>query len=633
MHYLSVFDRKTSKRIAFLQNAFDVGYRQEKNAVWTAHFSMPISDPKNRYCKVFNRVAIYDGDEYVGLYRIRPTQTVKSQSTNKITYECEHVIVTLMDDILLGWHEIGNLGVYTSEVLRYILEHQTDGKWQLGTVEFNHQYLYGWENENLLAALFSVPKPFTEDYVWEFETTKMPWTLSLKKAPSGTKAEIRYRKNMLGITKTEDPTNLCTRLYPMGYGEGTNQLTIESVNHGKRYLDADTMAEYGVVSRIWIDQRYQNPQSLYDAAAAMLEQLKSPAISYDVDVLHSKELVKRRVGDSIRVIDDELGIDVYTKIVAIEKDDVYGAPADARITLANKSANVASTLADLADRQRIREAYSQGAVTLFTTHFYDNCSPEHPAELRFFVPRNVVHINQILLSGRSEAFRAYEKAIEGGGAQATTTGAGGGTYSSTTSGGGSTTTSSSGGGSTTTSDGTILRTSNTENDPYDDGGMGGANHNHGLRRGDMVALTDGSRITGYREFVPSGKHTHPTHSHSVSIPSHGHSVTIPSHSHSFRVESHTHSLTLPNHTHKIQYGIFTGSRAKRLQVSVDGTALGQTFETTINNLDLVKYLKQDQQGNIERGWHTITITPDQLSRVECDIVIQLFANSRGGGQY
>ena len=28
----------------------------------------------------------------------------------------------------------------------------------------------------------------------------------------------------------EDPTNLCTRLYVLGYGEGVNQLGIEGVN-------------------------------------------------------------------------------------------------------------------------------------------------------------------------------------------------------------------------------------------------------------------------------------------------------------------------------------------------------------------------------------------------------------------
>lgn len=652
MHYLSVFDHTTGKRIAFLQNAYNTGYTLERNALWTARFTMPVGDPKNQFCKYFNFVEIYDGEKYIGLFRILPATTTKNESTREIVYECEHVLATLMDDVLLGWHEIGNRGVYTASVLRYILDRQTVPRWQLGRCEFSHQYLYGWENENLLSALFSVPQSFTADYIWDFDTTSTPWVLSLKKAPSAVNAEVRYRKNMRGIVKTEDPTNLCTRLYPLGYGEGANQLTISPLNHGVKYLDADTISEYGIISKIWVDQRYQDAQSLYDAARAMLEELKRPAVSYSVDVLHSKELQKCGVGDRVRVVDDELGIDFYTRVISVDKPDVVGTPNEATITLANKSKDIASSLADLSDRQRISETYSQGAVTLFTTHFYDNCSPDCPAELRFYIPENVVHVNQILLNGSAAAFRGYTKATQGGGASASTTGSGGGSYTSTESGGGSsatssagggsTATSSSGGGSTNTSDGAVLTSSNTVHDPSDDGGTGGANHNHGLSRGMKLALTnDGKTVSGFVGFVPSGKHIHPAHSHRVTIPAHTHSVSIPSHTHTVQIPGHSHTLTLqahqhnfsiPAHTHEITYGIYTGSTAKRLTISVDGRAAG-AFGGSVSDLDLVRYLSKDGNGNITRGWHTISITPDVLSRVEFDLVIQLFANSRGGGQF
>ena len=633
MHYLSVFDHKTNKRVAFLENAYNIGYTLENNALWTAQFTLPLGDPKNKHCKLFNYVELYDQDKYIGLFRIIPKRITKGESTNEIVYDCEHVIATLMDDILLGWHEIGNLGVYTNEVLRYVLERQTEKRWQLGTCEFSHQFLYGWENENLLSALFSIPSPFSDDYCWEFETTSFPWTVSLKKAPTDVKAEIRYRKNMLGITKTEDATNLCTRLYPLGYGEGTNQLTIESVNNGKKYIDADTINEHGIITKIWIDQRYQHAQSLYDAAVKMMDELKTPSLTYDVDSVHTKELLDRNVGDYVRVVDDELDIDIITRIISITKNDVVGNPADAKITIANKSADVATTIADLADRQRISEAYSQGAVTLFTTHFYDNCSPQYSAELRFYVPNNVVHINQILLNGNAAAFRGYTKATKGGGASASTTGSGGGSYSSTASGGGSSTTSGSGGSSTATSDGTTLASSNTVWDSSDTGGEGGANHNHGIPSGTQLAITsDGASVSGYVSFWASGKHIHPSHTHTVDIPSHSHSVSIPSHSHSISIPAHQHSFSVPDHTHEITYGIYSGTTAQVLTLSVDNTAIG-TFGSTISDLDLIDYLSKDSSGNITRGWHTIRVTPDVLSRVEFDLVIQLFANSRGGGQY
>jgi hypothetical protein len=132
--------------------------------------------------------------------------------------------------------------------------------------------------------------------------------------------------------------------------------------------------------------------------------------------------------------------------------------------------------------------------------------------------------------------------------------------------------------------------------------------------------------------VPSGKHTHPAHSHSIKISSHSHSVSIPSHTHSISIDSHSHSLSIPNHTHEISYGIYSGTTASRLTIKADGRTVG-TYGSSVSDLDLVDYLSKDDSGNITRGWHTIQVTPDVLSRVEFDLCIQLFANSRGGGQY
>jgi len=436
-----------------------------------------------------NHVEIYDGEKYVGLFRIVPSRLTKNSSTKEITYECEHVLATLMDDILFGWHEIGNIGVFTQSVLRYILDKQVVKRWELGECDFRHQFLYGWEHENLLKALFSIPAPFKDDYRWEFNTKSIPWLISLKRATTDVRAEIRYQKNMLGIEKTEDPTNICTRLYPMGYGEGDNQLHIGSVNKGRKHIDSDTQGTYGIISKIWIDQRYQNAQSLFDAAVVMLEQLKTPALSYATDTVHSKELHQREIGDTIRVIDDEIGVDVYARIISIDKPDVIGAQSTASIVIANKSKNIAGSIADLSDRQRINESYSQGAVTLYSNHFYDNCAPTQPAELRFYIPENVVHLNQIILAGQATAFRGYSKATHGGGSSASTTSSGGGTNSTTSNGGGSNQTSASGGGSTSTSTAVTLTPQNTSAD--DGGGTGAANHNHGISRGtDIVTSID-----------------------------------------------------------------------------------------------------------------------------------------------
>ena len=77
MKYISVYDHMTGKRLAFLQNAFNIGYSIELNALWTARFSLPYSDPKRKYCDYFNFIELWDGDRNVGLFRIMPAAASK----------------------------------------------------------------------------------------------------------------------------------------------------------------------------------------------------------------------------------------------------------------------------------------------------------------------------------------------------------------------------------------------------------------------------------------------------------------------------------------------------------------------------------------------------------------------------
>jgi len=92
--------------------------------------------------------------------------------------------------------------------------------------------LYKWESSNLLFALFDIPKPFIDEWLFTYNTTVYPWVINLVRAETEIGCEIRRKKNMQGITKDEDAKNLVTRLYPLGYGEGDNQLTIRDVNNG-----------------------------------------------------------------------------------------------------------------------------------------------------------------------------------------------------------------------------------------------------------------------------------------------------------------------------------------------------------------------------------------------------------------
>lgn len=66
--------------------------------------------------------------------------------------------------------------------------------------DYTNQFVYEFEDQNLLSALLSVPKMLTEDYYWGFNTQFFPWGLSLKVSIIPV-TDIRYKKNITGIRK------------------------------------------------------------------------------------------------------------------------------------------------------------------------------------------------------------------------------------------------------------------------------------------------------------------------------------------------------------------------------------------------------------------------------------------------
>ena len=117
-----IFNRDM-KRLAYLDNALAVGYGLETNSLWTATFTLPADDPKNAYCTPLNFVEIFDGDERIDLFRIIGEDMERSNGATRY-YDCEHVLATLLSDVLFQYHQCGGSGVKTADVLNYILARQ-----------------------------------------------------------------------------------------------------------------------------------------------------------------------------------------------------------------------------------------------------------------------------------------------------------------------------------------------------------------------------------------------------------------------------------------------------------------------------------------------------------------------------
>lgn len=630
---IEIFD-KSRKKVAILENAYGVTEREEINSVASLTFSLPDTDDKNQYCQPFHFVR-HDGGQ---LYRIMAPAGTRSD-TGSITYECEHVIATLIDDVLFGAHVVGNLGVYTRDSIQYVLDRQTETRWVLGECDFSRQFEYGWENENLLAALFSIPNRFVDPYMWTYDTSVFPWVVNLKLIDEGAKPQfyIRAGKNLLQRDFTSAAQDVCTRLYCLGYGEGVNQLTIADVNGGLPYLQSpqEYIDKYGLISRIWVDRRFEDAASLMERGQAILSELQDPRLSVTVSAADLYQMTqadydKAEIGRITLLADDN----IKTYITGITRN--WDTPGDMQLTLATKPVDVASSIADLADRQRIEQVYSQGATQLYGQSVQANATPDIGAVLNFWIPDEMRIINKVLAKITLDRFRSYSRSTSGGGATTSTSSSGGGGTSTSSSGGGTYSSTAVDGGSTQTSESSSRSTSGSGGDYSDSLRTGGASTSgysgYFSQTGTTESHTHGVPNHYHAMTVSIPNHSHGiSHTHRVSIPSHSHSFQVGAHTHSVSIPSHTHSVSIPNHTHGIEQGIFEFGGASGATIWVNGKEKGAMG--TDHDVDLTAWLL-NEDGKIDRGrWHKVAIVPDDLAYVTIDIYIQGFVQSRGGSTY
>ena len=603
--FVTVYDQ-AGRLLAVLENASDVSYVLTHNDLWTASFSLPVDDPQNAHCQAHNLVRLPDGSRDTGLYRIVGMPTCQLEAGGTCTYSLEHVMATLLDDVLFGYHEIGGEGISTRAAAEYILSKQTVKRWRLGACDFADEYAYKFENTALLSSLLSLANVLTEEYTWEFDTSSGsgteadPWIVSLRRADGAPGCGIHYMRNMAGIEKTMDASTLVTRLYLLGYGEGVNQLTIKDVNGGVPYVEADTVSKWGVKCSVYADTRIEDAALLKARGLAVLEKYKNPYVTYTASAIDLARMTGHSwdsymPGKLVTVMDSEHGVDLRARIVSVSKSDVGGRPGEIDVTIANAERDAADSMNALADRMGIAELYSQGATNLYAQQYADNADAEHPAVMRVYIPSGCVRINRMLLSWSTAPFRAYETGAAAGGGRHATSSAGGadvrtsragGEYAATVEARVVTTEASTGGpisghdGDTSGKTSFALSSTGASMNATADaepsiGSAGAHTHVGGLHShifGHYHAVTSGSARTGNAIYANGNSHTSTedggavasggagSHTHAMGAHSHG-----MAHYHSF---SHSHSvtavvtvpsqkITIPGHSHVVEIAAHT----------------------------------------------------------------------------
>lgn len=113
--------------------------------------------------------------------------------------------------------------------------------------------------------------------------------------------------NLTDMTFKGSSSGLVTKLYAFG----KDGLDISSVNGGKRYIENHTYTDKVIVA-IWRDDRYTDPQSLFDDAVVKLAALAVPERSYTAKVIDLAKLFPE-------LYDEILNYDLYDVVTLIDR--------------------------------------------------------------------------------------------------------------------------------------------------------------------------------------------------------------------------------------------------------------------------------------------------------------------------
>lgn len=180
---------------------------------------------------------------------------------------------------------------------------------------------------------------------------------------------FEYQKDILGIKRTEDTSELVTAIIPLGKTQKDgSRMTIESVNGGSDMLvDEDALEKYGGKDKQHIvgyfeDNDAETPQQLKESGQRELNRRKVPRFTYETSVAliegagaeYAHEKV--RLGDTVLVIDKVFSPPLLVEARVTEVLRSYADPTKDQVKLGNFKKVVATLPASLDTMKRELEA-------------------------------------------------------------------------------------------------------------------------------------------------------------------------------------------------------------------------------------------------------------------------------------
>ncbi|WP_270324978.1 phage tail protein [[Eubacterium] hominis] len=307
------------------------------NQISELNFDVPIKNPKSKYIQNENLV-MYDDEFY-----IIKTKVLKIENDGTEVYQvsCKHYSDTLaMNVVFIDETTPRNVVDLMKLALCYDNKGNPALGWKVGNVTVDRVKLRGLESseESSFSTLLTIAEKF--EGALQFNSQDMTVDLYPATASETPVLNLRFSRNMKGLEVTYDTSELCTRLYCYGGADDDgNDIDIMSVNPtGMAYIDnfdyfkklgysedyINANKSFFLRTNIYRDDSFFDPKDLYEHGVKELKKWAFPIIDIKIEALSiehigSQDASKLKIGDCIRIIDMDYGLDFLCNVISYER--------------------------------------------------------------------------------------------------------------------------------------------------------------------------------------------------------------------------------------------------------------------------------------------------------------------------
>lgn len=216
------------------------------------------------------------------------------------------------------------------------------------------------DGDTILGALYKLHST-VGGYIHVDNNRELQWEDSIGKDKG---QQLRYNKNLKGIERDINYCGLINRLYAYGAGEGTARIKLsDAEGHDQDYVQSQASHDTwgGWYPGSLVDPSITHPDTLLAWANLRLAEIKDPIISYSVNVIDLSEsdvvefsFDELQLGSIIRVIDEDLGIDVSVSVIKITHHDLAN-PQNMTVELSSRVRDIIDTLMEVYGIQQFRQ--------------------------------------------------------------------------------------------------------------------------------------------------------------------------------------------------------------------------------------------------------------------------------------